>query len=132
VCVLTWFIYHLASSFEIVARSARRTAENAARTWSTETASRGCTTFGSAKEVNTARLLLIPACGLRFDHLDLARGNQLKIKCYKKGVTGQVSLQTRIRFGIGQFYQVLTFAQSENLVHKIQTVADAHMITTLF
>ena len=46
---LTWFIFHLAS-FVVVARSARRTAESAARTWSTETASMGCTTFGSAKE----------------------------------------------------------------------------------
>ena len=45
------FIFHLASLSLIVARkSARRTAESAARTWSTETATMGCTTLGSAKE----------------------------------------------------------------------------------
>jgi hypothetical protein len=63
-----------------------------------------------APEGSTTRRLLSPACGLRFDHIDPARGNHLKIKYNKKGATGEVSLQTRIRFDIGQFYQVLDFS----------------------
>jgi hypothetical protein len=62
------------------------------------------------------------AMRVRFDHLDPARGNHLKMYCYQKGATREVSLQIRIRFfDFGQFYPVLTFAQSENLVQKIQT-----------
>jgi hypothetical protein len=57
---------------------------------------------------------------LMFDHLDQARGNLLRILNYKKGATGEVSLQTRLRFDLGPFYQFLNFAQGENLVHKIQ------------